>query len=236
MREGRRILALIPARGGSKGLPKKNIRPLLGKPLIAWTIEQAQASRYVDSVIVSTDDAEIARVSRRWGADVPFMRPKALSTDTANRRSVVRHALGFCARRPRYACDILLLLQPTSPLRTSGDIDASIDLMLSRKAKGIVSVCEAEHPPFWMNSLPPDGNLGRFLPRSAWGKSRQQLPTCYRVNGAIFMAESDHYLVRDTDFFDRWSLAYVMPQERSIDIDTAIDFKLAEVILRGKKR
>ena len=224
------ILGLIPARGGSKGLPKKNIRPLLGKPLIAWTIEQAKASKYVDRVVVSTDDKEIAEVARQYGAEVPFMRPKELARDDTPGVDVVFHAMNWFIKNENKQYDLIMLLQPTSPLRAAEDIDKAIELLFFKKAKAIVSVCEVDHHPLWTNTLPEDGNMKAFLRPEILNKRRQDLPVFYRLNGAIYLARLD-YLRKCNGFFGPETYAYVMPRERSIDVDTNFDLKLVEYFI-----
>jgi len=223
------ILGLIPARGGSKGLPRKNIRPLLGKPLIAWTIEQALASKYLDMVIVSTDDEKIAEISRKYGAELPFMRPKKLATDEARGIDVVLHAMDQIEENDK-PYDLLILLQPTSPLRTSEDIDKAIELLFLKKAQTIVSVCEVDHHPYWSNILPKNGCMKDFIKAEIMNKNRQELPVFYRLNGAIYLAYWD-YLKEQKSFLGKETFAYIMLQERSIDINKEIDFKLAEALM-----
>ncbi|MEA2015212.1 MAG: acylneuraminate cytidylyltransferase family protein [Actinomycetota bacterium] len=230
MYKGKTILGLIPARCGSKGLPRKNIKPLLGKPLIVWTIEQALASKYLDRVIVSTDDKEIVEVSKKYGAEVPFMRPKELATDEAKGIDVVLHTIDWIEKNDQLY-DLVMLLQPTSPLRKSEDIDKAIELLILKKAKAIVSVCEVDHHPLWANILPEDGCMKGFIKTEIMNKSRQELPVFYRLNGAIYFAYCN-YLKRQKSFFGRDTFAYIMPQERSIDIDDEIDFKLAEFLMK----
>ena len=224
------ILALIPARGGSKGLPRKNIRPLLGKPLIAWTIEQAKASKYIDRVVVSTDDEEIADVAKKYGAEVPFMRPKELATDEAKGIDVVFHAMGWFRKNEKNKqYDLIMLLQPTSPLRTADDIDKAIELLFLKKAKAIVSVCEVDHHPLWANTLPENRCMKDFIRKKIMNKNRQELPTFYRLNGAIYLAYWD-YIKEQKGFFGKETFAYIMPKERSVDIDGEIDLRLAEIL------
>jgi CMP-N,N'-diacetyllegionaminic acid synthase len=224
----KKIIALIPARGGSKGLPRKNILPFVGKPLIAWTIEQAIASNCLARVIVSTDDDEIAEVAKKYRADVPFIRPKELATDDATASDVISHAVDYLLKHDG-PFDILLLLQPTSPLRTSQDIDNAIALLFAKKAKAVVSVCEAEHHPYWSNTLPEDGCMKDFIRPDIMHKNRQELPAFYRINGAIYLTYCD-YLQETKSFFGKKTYAYIMPLERSIDIDTKVDFRLAEIL------
>jgi N-acylneuraminate cytidylyltransferase/CMP-N,N'-diacetyllegionaminic acid synthase len=229
MIKGKKVLAIIPARGGSKGLPQKNILPLLGKPLIAWTIEQALESKYLDEVVVSTDDEEIAKISKKYGAEVPFMRPKELATDKAKGIKVVFHALKWLEEHNEYY-DLLILLQPTSPFRTAKDINQAIELLFIKNAKAIVSVCETEHHPYWANMLPSDGCMKDFLRPEAANKNRQDLPIFYRLNGAIYLAYYS-YLKMQKGFLGDKTYAYIMPRKSSIDIDDEFDFKFAEFVM-----
>ncbi len=229
MYNGSSILGIIPARGGSKGLPRKNIRPLLGKPLIAWTIEQALSSEYIDRVIVSTEDEEIAEISKKFGAEVPFIRSRELASDNAEQIDVIIHAINRLEMNNDFH-DLVILLQPTSPLRTSKDIDSSVELLSLKNAKAIVSVCEVEHHPYWTNILPSDGCMENFLRPEIINKNRQELPVFFRLNGAVYLAYSD-YLKAQRKFFGKKTFAYLMPRERSVDIDTDIDFRLAEILM-----
>lgn len=232
MYKNKKILALIPARGGSKGVPGKNIKQIAGKPLIVWTIEAALQSQWLDKVIVSTDSEEIASIARKAGAEVPFLRPEYLAHDAAKGIDVVLHAIRwFEAQNEQY--DLLLLLQPTSPLRTVQDIENAIRLLFEKKAKAIVSVCENEHPPYWSNTLPPDHSMKNFIDFKAI-KNRQELPTFYRLNGAIYLSEID-YLKANNGFWGEQTYAYIMPKERSVDIDSLLDFKLAELLLKERQ-
>src|ERR1035437_8121405 len=176
------ILYLITARGGSKGVPGKNIRILGEKPLIAYSIEAAKKSIYKGTDVVSTDDDEIAAVAKKYGAEVPFRRPAELATDSASSMDAIMHALDFFSKQNK-KFDIVVLLQPTSPLRTSKHIDEAMKLMQSKKADAIVSVCEAEHHPLWSNTLPENGSMKFFLRDDIKGLNRQQLPKYYRLNG-----------------------------------------------------
>ena len=226
------ILGLIPARGGSKGIFRKNIKLLLGKPLIAWTIEQTKKSRYIDKVIVSTDDKEIAKISERYGAEVPFMRPKGLATDKAKCLDVVLHAIDFMEEKGE-VYDILMLLQPTSPLRAGEDIDNAIKLLFNKNANAIISICEMEHHPYKANTLPPNGCMKKFIKKENLNKNRQELDVFYRENGAIYLAYCD-YIRKQRSFFGEKTFAYLMPIGRSIDIDSGIDLKLVEVLKKGR--
>ena len=220
---GERVLALIPARGGSKGIPRKNVKPLGGVPLIEWTIRAAQDSRYIDSVVVSTDDAEIKSVSKNAGAEVPFTRPAELSTDSATGLSDVRHALD---QLPGY--DLVVLLQPTSPLRSVDDVDAAIEMVHSSKCM-VVSVVEAAKSPFWMFGLSSDGLLQPLMNEGLSRTNRQELPRAYVLNGAVYAANVNDF-VNHESFLSPSTRALIMPAERSIDIDTELDWSLAELM------
>ncbi len=223
------FLGIIPARGGSKGLRNKNILPIAGKPLIAWTIEQALSSKYLDKVIVNTDSIEITDISKKYGADAPFLRPNDLATDEARMIDVVLYAMEHL-EEDGYFYDSVMLLQPTSPLRTVFDIDSAIEMMITNSAGAVVSVCEMEHHPYWSNSLPHDKCMKDFLKPEVRNKNRQQLPVFYRLNGAIYLAYSS-YLKGHRDFIGDRTYAYIMSKERSVDIDSELDFKLAELLL-----
>ncbi len=225
----KKFLALIPARGGSKRLKNKNIYPLNGKPLIYYTIKSAIKSKVFDDIVVSTDSPEIAKVSEEFGASVPFMRSKELATDEASSTDVIIHALKILNKMgKRY--DYFMLLQPTSPLRTHEDILSAIEFLFRKGAEAIISVCEVDHPPQWMNTLPEDLSMKDFLKKEVVGKRSQDFPKYYRLNGAIFLSSVDSFLERKTWFVEK-SYAYVMPRERSVDIDTLFDLKFAEYLL-----
>jgi len=224
-----KILYLIPARGGSKGLPNKNIRFLHGKPLIAYSIIAANSSDFKGNVVVSTDSNEIAEAGLKYKATVPFLRPENLASDTAATIDVIIHALEWYKEKQVFF-DTVVLLQPTSPLRTSKDIDDALLLFKSKKAEAVASVCEAEHHPLWTNVLPEDGNMENFLRDEVKGKNRQQLPKYFRLNGAVFISTTDA-LYKHKSFIHQHTFAFKMPVERSIDIDTEMDFKLAEQYL-----
>ena len=226
MIENRTVLAIIPARGGSKGVPRKNIREVAGKPLIAWTIEEAQKSRYIDRIVVSTDDLEIAETAGQWGGEVPFMRPTELAQDDTPGIAPVIHMLTHI--QPVY--DLVVLLQPTSPLRTVEDIDGAISLMMSRKARACVSMVEPDKSPYWMYSLDSSGKLLPLLDGDY--ACRQEIPAVYALNGAVYVAESS-WLVRMRTFITDETVAYIMPKDRSIDIDTETDLAISAIILSG---
>ena len=214
---------MIPARGGSKGVPRKNIRLLAGKPLVTWTIEQAAQSRYIDRVIVSSEDEEICQVAKQSGAEVPFVRPMELASDTASGVDVLCHAVENAGAD----YDYVVLLQPTSPLRESTDIDAAIECCVSRTAKSVVSVAEATKSPYWMYQVQEGGKLTPFVENAA--SNRQQLPQSYALNGAVYVLEVAA-LLESRKILDEQTLGYVMPEERSYDIDTETDFLICEFL------
>lgn len=223
------VLALVTARGGSRGLPRKNVLPLQGKPLIVWTIEAALRSRVVVECVVSTDDEEIAAVSRAAGALVPFVRPAHLANDAASSLDVALHAVEWAIQEER-TYDTLLLLQPTSPLRTADDIDGALALFAASGAKSCVSVCETGHSPYWTFSMNEKNRLRRLLQTENNAVRRQDLPVAYHVNGAVYIADIDWMKTKKTLIAEE-SVGYVMPRERSVDIDSRIDFMLAEALL-----
>jgi N-acylneuraminate cytidylyltransferase len=226
MYKGYKILAVIPARGGSKGVTRKNVRELNGKPLIAWTIGQAVQSRYVDRVIVSTEDAEIGEVARHAGAETPFIRPQSLATDTATGVDVLCHAVENAGS----ACDYVLLLQPTSPLRSVADIDDSISKCIDEQLSSVVSVSEATKSPYWMYHMSESGTLSSIIDETA--SNRQQLPRSYVPNGAVYVLKAST-LLKNRKIINDDTRGYTMPSERSFDIDTELDFVICEFL---KKR
>jgi CMP-N-acetylneuraminic acid synthetase len=222
-------LAVIPARSGSKRLPGKNLRILGGKSLITWTIEASLKAKGVGTTLVSTDSEEIAEVSRSLGAWVPFLRPPELATDSATSFEVVKHAIeSALAIRP---FDRVVLLQPTSPLRGAEDIDACLEKMEKKSADSVVSVCEADHSPLWMNVLPADYSLDGFINSETMNKRSQDLPVYYRLNGAVYAIRIETLLREKTFLPARNAFAHIMSKERSVDIDDALDFALAQCCL-----
>lgn len=212
----KKVIAIIPARGGSKGLPGKNILRVGRKPLIAWTIEAAHKARYLDRVILSSDDEAIMTVAREYGCEVPFKREAQLATDDTPSLDVVFDALERC---PGY--DWVVVLQPTSPLRTPEDIDAALERCVALKAPACVSVCAVEQNPYWMYTLIVGNRLSPLLP-PVGATRRQDLPPVYVLNGAAYVADTA-WLLNSRTFLSSDTVAYEMPIERSLDIDTAAD-------------
>lgn len=219
------VLAIIPARGGSKGVPRKNIRALAGKPLIAWTIQEALKSRYLDRIIVSTEDSEIAEVAKTWGAEVPFMRPAELAQDDTPGIDPVIHAIRSL---PGY--DYVVLLQPTSPLRSHADIDGCIELCENRKALSCVSVSEPDKSPYWMFTVDAQGRMKQLLELDRTISRRQELPPVYALNGAVYVVQTGS-LLETRSFVTESTMPYLMSKTGSIDIDTETDFAIAEFFL-----
>lgn len=224
-----RNIAIIPARSGSKGLKDKNIKLLAGKPMMAYTIEAAKKAGIFSCVHVSTDSEEYARIAREYGADVPFLRGEELSGDTAGSWDVVRWTVDQYAKRGQ-EFDCVTLLQPTSPLRTEADIQNAYRLMQEKQADAVVAVCEMDHSPLWSNTLPEDGNMNGFLDRAV-NEGRQKLPVYYRINGAVYMLKGSVLLQAEAVLYKEGTYAYKMPKERSVDIDDAFDFAIAETMI-----
>lgn len=220
-----RTLALIPARGGSKGLPGKNILPVGGRPLIDWTIAAARGSRSVDRVVLSSDDDAIIATARGCGCDVPFRRPAELATDTVPMIDVVLHALDALPEYQR-----VVLLQPTSPLRTSADIDAACAALDRGDAPACVSVSPVEQSPYWMYRLTSEGRMQPLVDTGSQTTRRQDLPEVFALNGAVYVARVD-WLRQQRTFVTQETVAHVMPVERSIDIDTAADLEAFKRLL-----
>jgi len=181
---------------------------------------------------INIENNKITEISIKYGADIPFVRPKELAEDNAKGIDVVLHAIDWLKENNKQKqYDLIMLLQPTSPLRTTEDIDKAIELLFLKEAKAIVSVCEVEHHPLWANTLPEDRRMKDFIRREVLNKNRQELPICYRLNGAIYIAYCG-YLKKQKSFFGENTFAYLMPKSRSVDIDNEIDFIFAELLLR----
>lgn len=224
------VTVLIPARGGSKRLPRKNVKLLCNKPLIAWSIEVAKASKFVDQIIVSTDDLEIKEVSEKYGAKVPFLRPEFLSNDMASSFDVIKHAIHFLNIENEN--HLLILLQPTSPLRTVEELDQALNFFIERSASGVVSVSEAEHSPLWSNVLPDNCEMSDFIRPEVKGKRSQDLPKFYRLNGSIYIYKASELIAKNSIFYDETVFAYETSKCTSVDIDTELDFIIAETLMK----
>ena len=230
------VLAVIPARGGSKGVPRKNIKPLGGKPLIAHTIAAALSVFPRQDVVVSTDDEEIAEVSEKYGASVPFIRPVELATDTATSEPVVRHALLHAEESHSTTYDAVLMLQPTSPLRTGEDINRALTLYASGEGDSVVSVIDVEgNHPFRMKRI-VGNRLVNYVDQGFWDlRARQQLPRVYIRSGSIYLVDRNVFL-QNKSLIGNEPLALVMDPSSSINIDSALDFSLAEMIVAEREK
>ena len=226
-------LAIIPARSGSKGLLDKNIRSILGKPLMAYSIEAARDSELFERIYVSTDSENYKEIAEEWGAEVPFLRPESLAGDTVSSWDVVKQAVtAFSEMGEDY--EEIALLQPTSPLRSAEDIRKAHELMEEKGAKAVIGVCPMDHSPLWSNTLPEDGSMAGFIRPEVIQSNRQTLPEYYRINGAMYFIKKECLDKIESLYEDR-CFAYVMPTERSVDIDTITDFYLAEALLQAGK-
>ena len=227
------VVGIIPARGGSKGIPRKNITLLAGKPLIAWTIQAVQLSLQMNRVVVSTEDEEIARIAKQHGAEVPFLRPTELAQDDTPGIAPILHAVKWLEKNEGYLPDLIMCLQPTSPLRSSEDIDAAIELAAQKNADAVVSVMPVDHHPDWMQCVDTDGRLTDFITHDRPATRRQDLPPVYALNGAIYLGRRTVLLEQESWYTDK-TYAYIMPPERSLDIDTQWHLCLADLILKDK--
>ena len=225
------VLAIVSARGRSKGLPRKNIRAFCGSPLIEWSIRVARNAACVDRVVVSSEDAEIIEVAIRAGAEAPFVRPEALAGDDVAGVEPVIHAVEWLREHEGYQAPWILLLQPTSPLRTAGDIDEAYRLAISTGADAVMGVTPARTHPYWTKTMDEAGRLSDFIPIEHKSNTRQELPPVHVINGAIYLIRTGE-LLKTRSFGSGHLVAYCMPFARSIDIDDLLDFQIAEMIMR----
>lgn len=230
-----RTLGIIPARGGSKGIPRKNLLPLLGRPLLAYTIDSAHKSRRLSRTILSSDDAEIIDTARALGVDVPFVRPADISGDHVPSSAVVKHALRAVEAAENREYDAVALLEPTSPLRMADDIDRALEQLEATNVDAVVSVCKVDAPHPMKMQVIVDGCLRPFMPQ--WwseGLTRQQLPPVYSLTGTIYAVRAA--IARESgSLWGARTGALVMPPQRALNIDSAIDVAVAEVLLRSTR-
>lgn len=236
MINGKKVLALVPARRGSKGLPLKNIRPLGGKPLLVWPIEAARQSRYVDRVVISTEDEEFATVAKAAGADVPFMRPAELATDTSSSIEFIAHALEVLGRMGE-CYEYLVLLEPTSPLTEAEDIDSALELLASQQecADSIVGVTASvtDHPAFAIR-IKADGKIGPYLSENFKQLPRRQdVEPVFALDGSLYISTTAA-LLRERSFCHQRTLPYVTPRWKSLEIDDLVDFICIEAVLANR--
>jgi len=229
---GKSVLAIIPARGGSKEVPRKNIREVGGKPLIAWTIEEAKKSKYVDRLILSSEDEEIIRIARKWGCEVPFVRPSSLARDNTPGIEPVLHAIETLPEK----YDYVILLQPTSPLRKARDIDGCVKTCIQQCSNVCVSITRSAKTPYWMYLVKADGHLCHLMDKKTNITLRQDSPPVYVLNGAVYVAKME-WLLRNKSFVTEETISYLMPDVRSLDVDTEFDINIVSYLLkiRGNK-
>lgn len=231
-----KILGVITARGGSKGIPGKNIKLLGGKPLIAYTIEVSKKSKLLSHLIISTDDEEIAMVAGRYGVEVPFMRPREFADDKAPHLPVMKHAIEFMEKQEGIVYDYVVILQPTSPFRTVEDLDGTIQKLIDTKADSAVSVSEI--PGGWhpvkIKKLEGDKLLPYCMPEEE-GIRRQDLPVAYKRNGSVYAMKRNIIMVNNRLFGDN-VVGFITPKERTVDIDTPVDWVLAEYIFEELRK
>ncbi len=233
MYKNKKILAIIPARGGSKGLPGKNIKELCGKPLIAWSIEQAKASKYIDEIFVSTDSREITDVAEQFGIYVPFLRPEELAKDTSPSSEFITHTIEYF-RNKGVEYDYILLLEPTSPLRDIEDIDNGIKILINNKnAKSIVGVCKSEetHPAFLVN-ISKNGFLKPYLDKMTV-KRRQDLDDIFFFEGSLYISDVSYFLKEQT-FYHSKTLPFIFEKYKSFEVDDLVDFYIIEKLMELK--
>jgi len=228
MYKNKTFLAIIPARGGSKRLPRKNVLDLCGKPFIAWSIEAGLNGKYIDKVVVTSDDDEILDIAKKFGAEI-IKRPDELASDTATTFDAIKHTIDNLEKY-----DYIILLQPTSPLRNEKHINEAIELLENKNADAVVSVCEMDHCPLWSNTLPQDGKMNNFLRDEVLNKRSQDLDKYYRLNGSIYICKTEKLLKNKGFFLKDNIFAYKMDRKSSIDIDEEIDFKMAQILLEKK--
>ena len=232
MYKDKRILAIIPARGGSKGLPGKNIRELCGKPLISWSIEHAQKSKYIDDLFISTDSREIADVAEKYGATCPELRPAELANDTAPSSAFIVYTLELLKQRGK-AFDYFILLEPTSPLRDPEDVDRSLKILIDKGEEAIVGVCESEASnPAFLNKISPSGTLAPYLDNYKTTR-RQDIEPVYFHEGTIYASSVKAYLEKRV-FYHEHTLPYIVPKWKSYEIDDIVDFTIIEALMKLK--
>ncbi|OVE76450.1 hypothetical protein BVX97_01020 [bacterium E08(2017)] len=225
------ILGVIPARGGSKGIPGKNIKNLAGKPLIAYTIETALAANMITDVVVSTDSEEIQNIALQYGAQAPFLRPDELATDKALAIPTIQHAVTEMEKLKNITYDAIIMLQPTTPLKTASDLDEALGALVNSDAEGVISVVNVDNwHPMKMKVI-DNGLLLDYKKPPTENPPRQTLPPVFMVNGAIYATKRDVFM-NDSSFMGKKCLPYEMPPERSVNIDTEADFLVAEYYMK----
>ena len=235
MINGKSVLAVIPARGGSKGLPGKNIKVLCGKPLIAWSIEAGLGSKYIDEVMVTSDNYEIANVAREFGASVPFLRPTELASDTATTMDTVKHVIDFYENKLHKKFDYIVLLEPTSPLREREDIDQAIESLLANPSgTSIVGICKTESQnPAFLVKMSEAGFIVGYEDQNMKAMRRQDIEDVYFFEGSIYVSRTDVLLTKNT-FYHENTIGYELPKWKSLEIDDLDDFVMVESLIKHK--
>ncbi len=225
------ILAIIPARGGSKGIPGKNIKKLAGRPLIDWTIKEAQKSKYIDRLVISTDSTDIAKVGKNLGVEIPFLRPSKYAKDNSTGTDVILNALDWFKKKDK-TYDYFILLQPTSPFRKVEHIDNALEMIISNfNIDSLVSIQQVDQHPYWMKTLNESGYIEQFSKKSNVYANRQSLPKYYINNGSIYICKWDIF-INDKSFYKCKCYPFIMDKKHSIDLDTMDDWKYAEYLLK----
>ena len=233
MKLSNQVPVIITARGGSKGIPGKNVALCGGKPLIAWTIEAARAAREVARVIVSTDDSAIAAAALQYGAEVPFQRPAELAGDHSSHVAVMQHAVSWLEQHELVQYEYISLIQPTCPLILPEDIDAVINLARQKNAESVITVASSEHHPYYTRQFRSDGTLDYFFQQGRQYTRRQDLPSVYDEAGAVYVFKRD-LLMKKNCLESQWPHAYILPRERALDIDEPWDLHLADLVLTDR--
>ncbi|RED44290.1 cytidylyltransferase domain-containing protein [Aestuariispira insulae] len=232
MIENKKVLVVITARGGSKGLPGKNIKPLMGKPLIAYTIEAARDSHYVDRIIVSSDSQDIVDTAVAYGAEAPFIRPESLAGDLSKQEDAILHAMDW-VEAEEGAYDYVMVLVPTTPLRDAAEVDACLEALVENDdAKAIFTVRECDHHPWQANALPESQSMRDFIDPAIRTKNRQELPQFFQLSGSVCLSEWEHFR-KEQSFLTDKTFAYLTDARNGLDIDNLKDFLLAEVYLNN---
>lgn len=235
MYKSKTFLAIIPARGGSKGLPGKNIKELCNKPLIVWSIEAGLNSSYIDEVMVSTDSKNIAKISNKYGASVPFLRPANLASDTATSFDAIKHTIDYYQNVLKKKYDYIVLLEPTSPLRKASDIDKAIEQLMNSNADSIVGICKTEdqNPAFLVNK-DAQNFISGYENKEIKILRRQDIKDVYFFEGTIYISKTEILLDKKT-FYHENTIGYIVPKFKSLEIDDIDDFIMVEAIMKYKR-
>lgn len=228
------IVAIIPARGGSKSIKDKNIVPLEGKPLITYSIQTALACKKIDKVVVSTDSPKIAKVAEKYGVEIPFLRPKKLATDTSPGILTFQHAVRFLEKKGE-KIDVVVELQPTSPFRRISDIEKSIKMLKKPQTDSVIGVCKTKHSPYFvMGTINKDYFSYPLIKAKKQIYNRQQVPVAYRLTGSLYTVKRDVLMKKNTDITNK-TRVIIMPPEYAVDIDSQLDLQYAEFLLKNSK-